>query len=174
MLIPVLTVECATSDSMTPGSRAVAKITSTSISRIPHITYGAVLSRRIEEFVQPSDIFSFETSPFNGTVEPEGPLVHTLNPITPPQRFTPSDHRALSLLFYFHAVSPDPIQPTPLGQTTASRWNTNPPFCAHPPYEVTSSVALDLIVLTGAGAKDAVRTGLGRVCSLRSSLPNRL
>jgi polynucleotide 5'-hydroxyl-kinase GRC3/NOL9 len=124
---------------------------------------GADLSRRIEEFVQPSDIFSFETSPSNGAVEPEGPLVHTLDPITPPQRFTPSDHRALSLLSYFHAVFPDPIQPAPLEQTATSRWNTDLPLCAHPPYEITSSLALDRIVLTGAGAEDVVRTELGRV-----------
>jgi polynucleotide 5'-hydroxyl-kinase GRC3/NOL9 len=124
---------------------------------------GADLSRRIEEFVQPSDIFSFETSPSNGAVEPEGPLVHTLDPITPLQRFTPSDHRALSLLSYFHAVFPDPIQSTPLGQTTVSRWNTDLPLCAHPPYEIRSSLALDRIVLTGAGAEDVVRTELGRV-----------
>ena len=124
---------------------------------------GADLSRRIEELIQPSEIFSFETSLCNGSVEPEGLPVHTLEPITPPQRFTPSDHRALSLLSYFHAVFPDPIQPTPLGQTAASRWNTDLPLCAHPPYEITSSLALDRIVLTGAGAEDVVRIELARV-----------
>ena len=124
---------------------------------------GADLSRRIEEFVQPSDIFAFETSPPNGAVELEGPRVHTLEPITSPQRFTPSDHRALFLLSYFHAVFTDPIQPTPLGQTTASRWNTDLPLCAQPPYEIESSLALDRIVLTGAGAEDVVRIELWRV-----------
>jgi len=126
---------------------------------------GTDLARRIEELVQPSDIFSFEAFPSNNAIEPEGPLVHTLEPITPPLRFTPSDHRALSLLSYFHAVFLDPIHPTPLGQTAASRWNTDLPLCAQPPYEITSSLALDRIVLAGAGAEDVVRTELGRVLS---------
>jgi polynucleotide 5'-hydroxyl-kinase GRC3/NOL9 len=126
---------------------------------------GTDLARRIEELVQPSDIFSFEASPSNNAVEPGGPLVHTLEPITPPQRFTPSDHRALSLLSYFHAEFSEPIHPTPLGQTAASRWNTDLPLCAQPPYEITSSLALDRIVLAGAGAEDVVRTELGRVLS---------
>ena len=126
---------------------------------------GADLARRIEELAQPSDIFSFEASPSNDAVELGGPEVHILEPITPPQRFTPSDHRALSLLSYFHAVFPDPIHPAPLGQTAASRWSTDFPLCARPPYEITSSVALDRIVLVGAGAEDVVRTELGRVLS---------
>jgi polynucleotide 5'-hydroxyl-kinase GRC3/NOL9 len=126
---------------------------------------GSDLARRIEELVQPSDIFSIEASPSNNAVEPGGPLAHPLEPITPPQRFTPSDHRALSLLSYFHAVFPDPIHPTPLGQTAASRWNTDLPLCAQPPYEITSSFALDRIVLAGAGAEDVFRTELGRVLS---------
>ena len=126
---------------------------------------GTDLARRIEELVQPSYIFSFEASPSSNAVEPGGPLVHTLEPITPPQRFTPSDHRALSLLSYFHAVFLDPMHPTPLGQTAASRWNTDLPLCAQPPYEITSSLALDRIVLAGAGAEDVVRTELGRVLS---------
>jgi polynucleotide 5'-hydroxyl-kinase GRC3/NOL9 len=126
---------------------------------------GADLARRIEELAQPSDIFSFEASPSNDAVEPGGPQVHTLEPITPPQRFTPSDHRAISLLSYFHAVFPSPIHPNPLGQTTVSRWNTDLPLCARPPYEITSSLALDHIVLAGAGAEDVVRTEIGRVLS---------
>ncbi len=123
---------------------------------------GADLARQIEELVQPSDIFSFESSPSNG-VEPGGPLVHTLESITPPQRFTPSDHRAISLLSYFHAVFPDSVHPTRLGQTAASRWNTDLPLCAQPPYEIKSSLGLDRIVLTGAGAEDVVQSELGRV-----------
>ena len=126
---------------------------------------GADLARRIEELAQPSDIFSFEVSPSNDAVGPGGPQVHTLESITSPQRFTPSDHRAISLLSYFHAVFPSPIHPNPLGQTTASRWNTALPLCAQPPYEITSSLALDHIVLAGAGAEDVVRTEIGRVLS---------
>ncbi|KAH9999536.1 hypothetical protein BJV77DRAFT_1179556 [Russula vinacea] len=119
---------------------------------------GTDLARRIEELVQPSYIFSFEPPR-------QWAAVHTLEPITPPQRFTPSDHRALSLLSYFHAVFLDTMHPTPLGQTAASRWNTDLPLCAQPPYEITSNLALDRIVLVGAGAEDVVRTELGRVLS---------
>ncbi len=124
---------------------------------------GADLARRIEELVQPSDIFTFETSPSNDAVEPGGPHLRTLEPITPPQRFNPSDHRALSLLSYFYAVFPDPIHANPFGQMGASRWNTGLPLCAQPPYEIMSSLALDRVVLVGAGAEDVVQTELGRV-----------
>ncbi|KAI9512772.1 hypothetical protein F5148DRAFT_1161481 [Russula earlei] len=121
---------------------------------------GADLARRIEEFVQPSDIFSFDTFPIDNEAEPGAPLVHVLEPITLLRRFTPSDHRALSLLSYLHAVFPDPI---PLRQTTASRWSTDLPLCTQPPYELTSLLALDRIVLVGAGAEDVVQTELPRV-----------
>lgn len=123
---------------------------------------GADLARRIEELVQPTDIFSFDISPPN-EAEPGGPRVHTLEPITPSRRFTPSDHRTLSLLSYFHAVFPDPTHSAPLRQTTASLWSTDLPLCAQPPYELTSRLALDRIVLTGAGSEDVVRTELVRV-----------
>ncbi|KAI0301901.1 hypothetical protein B0F90DRAFT_1627954 [Multifurca ochricompacta] len=123
---------------------------------------GSDLARRIEELVQPTDIFLFDTSPPDG-VEPDGPRVHTLEPVTPSPRFTASDHRALSLLSYFHAVFPNPIHSPPLRQTTASLWSTKRPLCARPPYELTTRLALDRIVLTGAGAEDVVRTELWRV-----------
>ena len=125
---------------------------------------GIDLTRRIEEMVQPTDIFTFDTSPPDGDgVEPHGPRVHTLEPVTPPPRFTAADHRALSLLSYFHAVFPDPAHLAPLQQATASAWDTGLPLCAQPPYELTSQLALDRIVLNGAGAEDVVRTELVRV-----------
>jgi polynucleotide 5'-hydroxyl-kinase GRC3/NOL9 len=123
---------------------------------------GADLARRIEELVQPTDIFLFDTSPPDGA-ELGGAQVHILEPITPSRRFTPSDHRALSLLSYFHAVVPNPMYSAPLRQTTASLWSTHLPLCARPPYELTSRLALDRIVLTGAGSEDVVRTELVRV-----------
>jgi polynucleotide 5'-hydroxyl-kinase GRC3/NOL9 len=123
---------------------------------------GGDLTRQIEELVQPTEIFSFDTSPPDGT-EPGDPRVHTLEPITPLRRFTPSDHRALSLLSYFHAVFPNPMHSAPLRQTTASLWSTEVPLCARLPYELTLRLALDRIVLTGAGAEDVVRTELVRV-----------
>lgn len=124
---------------------------------------GVDLARQIEESVQPSIIFSFGAFPSDDGAEPGGPQVHTLEPVAASQRFTPSDHRALSLLSYFHAVYPDPIHPTSLPQTIASRWSTDLPLCAQPPYELTSHLALDHIVLAGAGAEDVVRAELGRV-----------
>jgi polynucleotide 5'-hydroxyl-kinase GRC3/NOL9 len=127
---------------------------------------GADLTRRIEEMIQPTHIFTFDTSPHDGDgdgVEPHGPRVHTLEPVTPPPRFTAADHRALSLLSYFHAVFPAPAHLPPLQPPTASAWDTSLPLCAQPPYELTSRLALDRIVLTGAGAEDVVRTELVRV-----------
>jgi polynucleotide 5'-hydroxyl-kinase GRC3/NOL9 len=123
---------------------------------------GGYLTRRIEELVQPTEIFSFDTSPPDGT-ESGDPRVHTLEPIMPSRRFTPSDHRALSLLSYFHAVFPNPTHSAPLRQSTASLWSTDVPLCARMPYELTLRLALDRIVLTGAGAEDVVRTELVRV-----------
>ena len=123
---------------------------------------GIDLTRRIEELVQPTDIFTFDTTPPD-TVEPHGLRVHTLEPIAPPPRYTAADHRALSLLSYFHAVFPDPARLAPLQQATASAWDTSLPLCAQPPYELTTRLALDRIVLTGAGGEDVVRTELVRV-----------
>ncbi|KAH9039014.1 hypothetical protein EDB84DRAFT_1587764 [Lactarius hengduanensis] len=128
---------------------------------------GIDLARRIEEMVQPTDIFTFDTTdttpPDGDCVDPHGPRVHTLEPVTPSPRFTAADHRALSLLSYFHAVFPDPTRLAPLQQATASVWDTSLPLCAQPPYELTSQLALDRIVLTGAGAEDVVRLELVRV-----------
>ncbi|KAH9180080.1 hypothetical protein EDB89DRAFT_2111280 [Lactarius sanguifluus] len=125
---------------------------------------GIDLARRIEEMVQPTDILTFDTTPPDGDcVDPHGPRVHTLEPVTPSPRFTAADHRALSLLSYFHAVFPDPTRLAPLQQATASVWDTTLPLCAQPPYELTSQLALDRIVLTGAGAEDVVRQELVRV-----------
>ena len=129
---------------------------------------GADLNRRIEEMIQPTHIFTFDTSPHDGDgdgVEPHGPRVHTLEPVTPPPRFTAADHRALSLLSYFHAVFPNTTHLPPLQPPTASTWDTSLPLCAQSPYELTSKLALDQIVLTGAGAEDVVPTELVRVLS---------
>ncbi|KAI9466644.1 hypothetical protein BJY52DRAFT_1233362 [Lactarius psammicola] len=118
---------------------------------------GIDLARRIEEMVQPTDIFTFDTSPPDGdSVEPHGP--------SRPRRGSPAaDHRTLSLLSYFHAVFPEPALLSPLQQATASAWDTGLPLCARPPYELTSQLALDRIILIGAGAEDVVRTELVRV-----------
>ncbi|KAF8271674.1 hypothetical protein EI94DRAFT_1796800 [Lactarius quietus] len=127
---------------------------------------GTDLTRRIEEMVQPTDIFTFDTSPPDSDgdeAEPHGPRMHTLEPVTPPPRFTAADHRALSLLSYFHAIFPNPAHLAPLQPATASTWDTHLPLCAQPPYELTLQLALDRIVLTGASAEDVVRTELVRV-----------
>ena len=124
---------------------------------------GIDLARRIEESVQPSDIFSFDISLSDSGSEPGGPRLHTLEPFSPAQQFTPSDHRALSILSYFHAIFPEPVHSAPLQQIIASRWSADLPLCARPPYELTSHLALDRIVLTGAGAEDVIRSELKRV-----------
>ncbi len=125
---------------------------------------GIDLARRIEEMIQPTDIFTFDTSPLDGDgVDPDGPRIHVLEPVMPPSRFTAADHRALSLLSYFHAVLPNSAHLAPFQSVNASVWNTSLPLCAQPPYELTARLALDRIVLAGAGAEDIVRAELVHV-----------
>src|SRR5260221_10546077 len=84
------------------------------------------------------------------------PWLHILEPFLPAQQFTPSNHRALSILSYSYAIFPKPIHSTPHQQIIASHWSTDLPLCAWPPYKLTSHLALDCIIRTGTGAEDVI------------------
>lgn len=135
---------------------------------------GEDLSRKIEEVVEPTDIFEFEV-PAEATwptaqAEPfaahSGEVtIHRLEAIAPSAlstRFTAADRRTIALMSYFHAVFPS-TPPRALQQVAATAWNTALPLCAVPPYEVDTNVALDRVVVTGPGGEDVVPTELLRV-----------
>ncbi|KAF9813050.1 hypothetical protein IEO21_05786 [Rhodonia placenta] len=101
---------------------------------------GADLSRKVEELVEPSDIFD-------------------INP--PSALYSAADHRFLSTMSYFHAVFTSDLKPP---QTVmASSWDTTLPLCAQRPYEVDSQAAFDHVILTGAGVEDVVPSEVHRV-----------
>ena len=124
---------------------------------------GADLNRRIEEMVEPSDIFQFENlnQNFNFGSFPPTPIPD--NPgrrfrhLPPAQTFagsshTPAELRALSLMSYFHAVR----LPAQNDHHGAQLWETETPLCAKVPYEVCTSVAFDRVVLATPGMEDVV------------------
>lgn len=133
---------------------------------------GTDLSRRISELLEPSMIFAFETPTFDDNW-PSYPNLgnslyedvttaksHVLEPIPSSpatQRYSPADHRTLSLLSYFYAVFPsEPHAPV-------RSWNTTVPLCAQLPYELILSSAVDAVVLCGPGLEDVVSHEIGRV-----------
>ncbi|EAU80730.2 GRC3 [Coprinopsis cinerea okayama7 len=75
------------------------------------------------------------------------------------QRFTAADHRTLTLLSYFYGVFPETKSKF---DTRISHWSISAPLLAIPPYEVDVSVALDRVVLAGAGYEDVVPSEIGR------------
>ncbi|KAJ6581533.1 hypothetical protein B0H19DRAFT_929359 [Mycena capillaripes] len=136
---------------------------------------GADLTRKIEDIVQPTDIFEVEAPFFEHSSsfeQPPGPSndlqsakLHLLQPISPSvlsTNYSASDHRSIAVLSYFHAMFPR-MAPRGLEQLTAARWNTTLPLCAHPPYEVDWSLAFDRITLCGAGSEDVVPSEINRV-----------
>lgn len=121
--------------------------------------FGAELARKIEETVEPTHIFDFngvDRSPLKCRRDPSFsaevlPLQYTLLPITPSPRlskYTAADHRSMSLLSYFHATF----------HSSASdvSWPSPVPLFTMVPWEVSWKVAIDGIVLTGAGAEDVL------------------
>ncbi|KAF7356575.1 Polynucleotide 5'-hydroxyl-kinase GRC3 [Mycena venus] len=136
---------------------------------------GADLTRKIEDIVQPTDIFEVEAPFFEHPSsfehpprvpnDPQSPKLHLLQPIAPSvlsTNYSASDHRSAAILSYFHAIIPR-TAPKGLEQVTATRWNTMLPLCAHPPYEVDWSLAFDRITLCGAGSEDVVPSEINRV-----------
>lgn len=137
---------------------------------------GADLTRKIEDIVEPTDIYEIEAPVFDtawpGPV-PKNPYLmpehtaklHTLQPIPPSvlsTNYAAADHRSLAILSYFHATFPD-VTPRELDQVTATSWNTSLPLCALPPYEIDCARSFEKVVLTGAGTEDVVPSEINRV-----------
>ncbi|KAH9936896.1 uncharacterized protein BXZ73DRAFT_89349 [Epithele typhae] len=139
---------------------------------------GADLARRVEENVEPSHIFAFDTHRDEELTYPraayDGPMnvsLRTLECISLTQQsttFTAADHRNLNLLSYFHAVFPTSPSTSPYPSLTATKWSTSLPLCAQPPFELDVAAALDRIILSGTGAEDVVPSELPRAlpCAL--------
>lgn len=119
---------------------------------------GADLNKRIEDLVEPSDVFEFENLNHNSTF---GSFPPTPNPgirrrhLPPAQTFTASSHtpadlRALSLLSYFHTVQLS-VQND---NRAATLWETDTPLCAKVPYDVCTHIAFDKVVLATSGMED--------------------
>ncbi|KAJ7155419.1 hypothetical protein C8R43DRAFT_1065992 [Mycena crocata] len=134
---------------------------------------GADLTSKIEDLVQPTDIFEvevvFEYSPSldpsrQGSDQSQSAKLHLLQPILHSvltTNYSASDHRSINVLSYFHAIFPRKLPG--LRQLTATMWNTAIPLCASPPYEVDWSLAFDRITLCGPGAEDIVPSEIERV-----------
>ena len=121
---------------------------------------GADLNRKIEDMVEPSDVFEFENLNHNSNF---GSFHPTPNPgirrrhLPPAQPFTGSSHtpaelRALSLLSYFHTVQ----LPVQNDSHAARLWETETPLCAKVPYDVCTSIAFDKVILATPGMEDVV------------------
>ncbi|EKM59001.1 uncharacterized protein PHACADRAFT_113119 [Phanerochaete carnosa HHB-10118-sp] len=146
---------------------------------------GADLSRKVLETVEPSIVFSFE-APLQDSAWPASRNVDYVDVLTPfeigldgiatryslevipssamSQRYSPADHRTLSLLSYFHAVFPIPSSGgSHLQSTYATEWNTTLPLCAQAPYELVANAALDAIILSGPGSEDIIPYEIHRV-----------
>ncbi|KAJ7115967.1 hypothetical protein C8R44DRAFT_628191 [Mycena epipterygia] len=136
---------------------------------------GADLTRKIEDLVQPTDVFEVEAPFFDRSSSFDHPSsfpdnaqnarLHLLQPVAPSvlsTNYSASDHRSIAVLSYFHAIFPRTML-NELQQLTATMWQTTLPLCAHPPYEVDWSLALDKITLCGAGTEDVVPSEIDRV-----------
>ena len=146
---------------------------------------GADLTQRIEDMLEPTDVFDIKGSlneqyPITDTnqrsryaaysktsmVDKSLARLHELQPVISSSSaagYTPADHRALSILSYLHARFPLEIIPRQLDQITARSWDTGKPLCAIPPYELDCSVAIDKVILAGAGSEDVVEEEIGIV-----------
>lgn len=122
---------------------------------------GMDLTQKIEEMIDPTMMFEFQTDIQNPT-PPTSDKTRLLEPIPTSSlstSYTPADHRALSILSYFHSVFINRDS----NETVLPNWNTTLPLCAIPPYEVHLNTAFDQVILLGAGSEDVVPTELARV-----------
>ena len=121
---------------------------------------GADLNKKIEDMLEPSDVFELENpnhSPSFGSFPPTPIPERRRRHLPPAQTFTSASHtpaelRALSILSYFHTVRL-PIQSDHQATTL---WDTETPLCAKVPYDICTSVAFDRIILTTPGMEDVV------------------
>ena len=147
---------------------------------------GADLTQRIEDMLEPTDIFDIKVSSTerfpitnanqrsryaaysNMSIMADESLarLHELQPVVSSSSaagYTQADHRTLSILSYFHAKFPLDIILGQLDQITARSWDTSRPLCAIPPYEVDCTVAIDKVILSGAESEDVVEEEIGVV-----------
>ncbi|KAI9069568.1 hypothetical protein FKP32DRAFT_1640751 [Trametes sanguinea] len=130
---------------------------------------GADLARKVEDIVSPTAVFALMgataedeqsyAAPTAMASGPGGPRVHALESVPPSpsaSHYTAADHRNIAILSYFHAAFPHHPPSSPYASPIATSWHTTLPLCAQPPYEIDWRVALDKLVLTGAGMEDVV------------------
>lgn len=135
---------------------------------------GADLSRKIEEMVEPSDVFEFEP-PIAEYIWPAVPApsarpqgdarYYTLECVEPSvlsTNFSSADHRTMSILSYFHTIFP-PQDPSSIVSCLSSTWNVALPLCAQRPYELDWADAIDRVYLAGPGTEDVVSSEVVRV-----------
>jgi polynucleotide 5'-hydroxyl-kinase GRC3/NOL9 len=139
---------------------------------------GKRLLRRIADEVQPTHVVEFEISDMDQAWSESVPprpsnvvqlMVERAPSISPFTRYSAADHRAISMLSYFHsreiAVPTSSITDRYEDDDPQSRreWFTSLPLCAQPPWEVDWTDGLDHVVLIGSGAEDVVPSEVLRV-----------
>ncbi|THH05800.1 hypothetical protein EW145_g4534 [Phellinidium pouzarii] len=154
---------------------------------------GADLARQIEEAVEPTHIFSIQnpSGDFETGMETMKVEMQTLNgsgnnhqvfevePISvgiQSTRHSAADWRTISLISYFHSIPS--MSQTYLLSTSVQHhndfsfisrsaplysWDCRLPLVARSPYAVAPNVALDSVILIGAGSEDVVPSEIGRV-----------
>lgn len=150
---------------------------------------GADLCRKIEDTLQPSMIFDIlnpavDESYLSGRSSETDTsfnthVVDAIPPTLVTSRHSAADLRQLSILSYFHAIFPNISTPRNLPSAVATAWSTSLPLCAQLPYQLDTSTALDMIVLSGVGSEDVVPSEVyhvlnGAIVALVSCEPDTL
>ncbi|KAJ7579133.1 hypothetical protein C8J56DRAFT_964878 [Mycena floridula] len=134
---------------------------------------GVDLARKIEEMVEPSQVFEFDSPKFdNGWLAPAPSMEYQtsiptqiLEPIPPSvlsTAYNAAEHRHIAIMSYLHAVFPSSIA-AELREETVQNWDIGLPLCARPPYEVEFATAIDKVILSGAGYEDVEASEIDRV-----------
>ena len=138
---------------------------------------GRELLRRIEDEVQPTHVVEFENSDMDQAWSESVPprpsnviqlAIERAPGISVPTRYSAADHRAISMLSYFHSreisVPISDITGEYVEEPQSRReWFTDLPLCAQPPWEINWMEGLDHVVLIGSGAEDVVPSEVLRV-----------
>lgn len=138
---------------------------------------GADLTSQIENMVEPTDVFEIEIPAYERACSAAAPPLYDHHPIQSNSRYhtlesiptsnltnkySPADHRTLSLLSYFYAVFPSESQKD-VHNMPAYLWITELPLCAQAPYEINWNQALDRVLLIGTGTEDVISSEIERV-----------
>ena len=139
---------------------------------------GLELLRRIEVEAQPTHVVEFENSDMDpvwnepAVSRPSNLVLLTIKrapSVSSLTRYSAADHRAISMLSYFHSREITvPISDIVGGyeeEKPQSRreWLIDLPLCAQPPWEVNWTEGLDHVVLIGSGAEDVIPSEILRV-----------